>query len=261
MVSPIADGVVPWPAEDVERYVAAGYWEGRSLPSHIWEQAGRTPDKVALVDGDLRLTYAELTARADSAATALTDLGLRSDDRIVVQLPNGWEFVVLTLACFRAGIVPVMALPGHRHARAVLPGRARRGRGDRRTRCSPRLRPSGARTRLADEAESLDHVLVVGEDLTEGSVDLRALCSGTDAWQGAEPDSRSVAVFLLSGGTTGLPKLIARTHDDYAYNAKRSAAVSGMDASTVYLVACRPDTTSRSPAPVFWAHCSSAGRS
>ncbi len=63
MVSPIADGVVPWPAEDAARYVAAGYWEGRSLPHHIWQQADRTPDTVALVDGNLRLTYAELRAR------------------------------------------------------------------------------------------------------------------------------------------------------------------------------------------------------
>jgi 2,3-dihydroxybenzoate-AMP ligase len=45
-----------------------------------------------------------------------------------------------------------------------------------------------------------------------------------------------VAVFLLSGGTTGLPKLIARTHDDYAYNASRSAEVAGLDAGSVYLV-------------------------
>lgn len=237
MVSPIADGTTPWPAADVERYVAAGYWEGRSLPSHIWGQADRTPDKVALVDGDLRLTYAELTARADSAATALINLGLRADDRIVVQLPNGWEFVVLTLACLRAGIVPVMALPGHRyHELSYLAAHAE---------AAAIAVPDVLRGfdhqelahRLKDEVESLDHVLVVGEDLAKGSVDLRALCSGADAWRGPEPDSRRVAVFLLSGGTTGLPKLIARTHDDYTYNAKRSGAVSGMDASTVYLVA------------------------
>ena len=56
-------------------------------------------------------------------------------------------------------------------------------------------------------------------------------------WDGDQPGSREVAVFLLSGGTTGLPKLIARTHDDYSYNARESAAVSGFDSSTVYLVA------------------------
>jgi 2,3-dihydroxybenzoate-AMP ligase len=43
-------------------------------------------------------------------------------------------------------------------------------------------------------------------------------------------------VFLLSGGTTGLPKLIARTHDDYACNARASAELCNLDAGTVYLV-------------------------
>ncbi len=86
-------------------------------------------------------------------------------------------------------------------------------------------------------------MLVAGTELQEGSVDLRALCGpGTGAaadrarWDAAEPDSRGVAAFLLSGGTTGLPKLIARTHDDYTYNAKRSGEVSGFDEDTVYLV-------------------------
>jgi 2,3-dihydroxybenzoate-AMP ligase len=51
----------------------------------------------------------------------------------------------------------------------------------------------------------------------------------------AAPDPYDVAVFLLSGGTTGLPKLIARTHNDYAYNARRSAEVCGFSSDTVYL--------------------------
>lgn len=236
MVSPIADGVVPWPAEDAARYVAAGYWEGRSLPFHIWQQADRTPDKVALVDGEVRLTYAELIGRADGAAARLQELGLRADDRIVVQLPNGWEFVVLTLACLRAGVVPVMALPGHRyHELSYLAAHAE---------AAAIAVPDVLREfdhqelghRLVDEVESLQHVLVAGDDLHRDSVDLRSLSSEAGVWNGPEPDSRSVAVFLLSGGTTGLPKLIARTHDDYTYNAKRSGEVSGMDASTVYLV-------------------------
>ena len=270
MVTPIADGVVPWPAEYADRYVAAGYWEGRSLPHHIWQQADRIPDKVALVDGDLRLTYAELVARADTAATRLFDLGLRADDRIVVQLPNGWEFVVLTLACLRAGIVPVMALPGHRHhelsyltehaeAAAIAVPDELRG-----------FDHQELAHRLVAEVPSLQHALVAGPNLQETSVDLRALCAGGWAeggsgfareggageggageggagegglgggdrarWDSVEPDSRGVAVFLLSGGTTGLPKLIARTHDDYTYNAKRSGEVSGMDEDTVDLV-------------------------
>jgi non-ribosomal peptide synthetase component E (peptide arylation enzyme) len=96
---------------------------------------------------------------------------------------------------------------------------------------------------LAAEVPGPWHVLVAGADVGSGSVDLRALCGPGDDPDGerrrfdvAAPGSRDVAVFLLPGGTTGLPKLIARTHDDYAYNATASAEVAGFDGGTVYLV-------------------------
>jgi len=244
MVSPISEGVVPWPDDLAASYVEAGYWENRALGSHLWQQADLTPDEVALVDGDTRITYAELIDRADAAASRLVGLGLTTGDRVVVQLANGWEFVVLTLACLRAGIVPVMALPGHRrhelqylaeHAEAtaiVVPDRFRDF--DHQT----------LATELCGTVASLRLVLVAGDEVAAGSVDLRGLLAPSDQpqadrrrWDADQPAPGDVAVFLLSGGTTGLPKLIARTHNDYTYNARCSGEVSGFDATTVYLVA------------------------
>ncbi|MDN5751055.1 MAG: AMP-binding protein, partial [Pseudonocardia sp.] len=88
---------------------------------------------------------------------------------------------------------------------------------------------------LVAEVASLRHVLVAPE-AAPGHVGMDGLCAPGPRYGGAPPDPRAVAVFLLSGGTTGLPKLIARTHDDYAYNARASAEVCGVDADTVYLV-------------------------
>ena len=75
-----------------------------------------------MADGELRLTYRSVIARADALASSLTDeLCLRRGDRIVVQLPNCWQFVVLLLGCLRAGVIPVMALPARRrHELAYL---------------------------------------------------------------------------------------------------------------------------------------------
>jgi 2,3-dihydroxybenzoate-AMP ligase len=243
MVSPVSDGVVPWPADVAAQYVAAGYWEDRALGSHLWEQADTTHDSIALVDGDLRLSYAELVDRADAAATRLAALGLEPGHRVLVQLVNGWEFVVLTLACLRAGVVPVMALPGHRrheleylanHAEATAIAVPDTFRG---------FDHQALATELVAAVPSLERVLVAGET-TEGAVDLRSLLAPSDGsgedrarWDAEQPVPDDVAVFLLSGGTTGLPKLIARTHNDYVYNAKCSASVSGFDSDTVYLVA------------------------
>jgi 2,3-dihydroxybenzoate-AMP ligase len=253
MPSPISDHVVPWSPEDAQRYVADGYWAGVALGDLLREVAAGCPDAPALIDptasggAGVRLSRAELADRADAAAVRLLELGIAKGDRIIVQLGNGWEFVVLTLACLRAGIVPVMALPAHRrselsylarHAEAVAIA------------VPDLLRDFDHQTlahELADEVRAETgapwHVLVAGDDVAPESIDLRALCqpSGNPDRDGtrldaARPDSRDVAVFLLSGGTTGLPKLIARTHDDYAYNALASAPIAGLGAESCYLV-------------------------
>jgi salicylate---CoA ligase len=252
MPTPIAENTVPWPEAEAERFVAEGYWTQVPLGTLLRHVADRTPDAPALIDAaafdgaGVRFTHAELAERSDAAAVRLLDLGIERGDRIVVQLGNGWEFVVLTLACLRAGIVPVMALPAHRrtelrhlalYAEAVaiaVPDRIRD------------FDHQSLGHELAHDVRAVTgagwHVLVTG-DVAPGSIDLRALCApATDPKSDREhldalaPAGRDVAVFLLSGGTTGLPKLIARTHDDYAYNARASAEAAGIGPDTVYLV-------------------------
>ncbi|MEW1685854.1 (2,3-dihydroxybenzoyl)adenylate synthase [Streptomyces sp. NPDC093594] len=243
MAAPISEGTVPWPKAEADRYTAAGYWTGRPLGDLLRETADRMPDTTALVDGDLRLTYGELADRADALAVRLLELGLTSGDRVVIQLANGWEFTVLTWACLRAGIVPVMALPAHRRVElAYLAAHSEAAA----IAVPDRLRDFDHQTlahELGKEATGPWHVLVAGDDITAPSLDLRALCDPSQdpaadraRLRSLAPHGRDVAVFLLSGGTTGLPKLIARTHDDYAYNARASAEVCAVDADTVYLV-------------------------
>jgi 2,3-dihydroxybenzoate-AMP ligase len=243
MTMPIADGTVPWPAELARAYAEAGWWRGQPLGAEIVAVADARGDATALVDGTTRISYASLAARADALASRLTDeLGLRRGDRIVVQLPNIWPFVVLTLGCLRAGIVPVMALPAHRqHELAYLCEHS-----EARALVIPDVlrdfdHQEMAAGLLAGSA-TLEHVLVAGDEVRPGHADLTAMCAepaeprGHRArWDADHPGSREVAVFLLSGGTTGLPKLIARTHDDYSYNARASAELCGFDAGTVYL--------------------------
>ncbi|RSM44199.1 2,3-dihydroxybenzoate-AMP ligase [Amycolatopsis balhimycina DSM 5908] len=238
MPTPISEHTVPWPEEDAARFAADGYWRGSPLGHLLRDVADRVPGATAVVDAadGTRLTHAELAGRADAAAARLLGLGLAAGDRIVVQLGNGWEFVVLTLACLRAGIVPVMALPAHRrHELSYLARHAEAAA----IAVPDRLRDFDHQAlahELAADVEGPWHVLVAGTDLRPDSIDLRALCGPGEAVVPPAPDSRDVAVFLLSGGTTGLPKLIARTHDDYAYNAMASAEVAGMDGDTGYLV-------------------------
>ncbi|MFF5307890.1 (2,3-dihydroxybenzoyl)adenylate synthase [Streptomyces massasporeus] len=238
------EGFVPWPKEAADRYREAGYWRGRPLGSYLHEWAETHGDAVAVVDDDIRLTYRQLVDRADGLACRLLDSGLRPGDAMLVQLPNGWEFVTLTLACLRAGIAPVMALPAHRghemrhlaaHAEVTsiaVPDRL----GD--------FDHQELGREVAEATPSVRLLLVAGGTVGTDATDLRALAAPADDPATARarldrlaPQSSDIAVFLLSGGTTGLPKLITRTHDDYEYNARRSAEVCGINSDTVYLVA------------------------
>lgn len=238
------EGTVPWPEEVAATYRERGYWLDRTLGDLLWEAADARPDAVAVVDGDARLTYAELVGRADAAARRLRDLGLRPDDRLLVQMPNGWPFIVLTLACFRSGVIPVMALPAHRrheltHLAALSEARA--------VAVPHVLRDFGHEELahdLAAQLPDLDHVLVLGDasELDPRSVPLLDLLApGEDpAVDRAEadamqPDPDAPACFLISGGTTGLPKLITRTHNDYVCNIRATAATAALSDDDVYL--------------------------
>ncbi|WP_330284534.1 (2,3-dihydroxybenzoyl)adenylate synthase [Streptomyces sp. NBC_00588] len=227
------DGWVPWPDEVAARYRTEGYWAGRPLDRLLRDQAERAPERIALVDaeGD-RWTYAELDARADRTAAGLRRLGIGGGDRVIVQLPNTDAFVVLFFALLRAGAVPVLTLPAHRESEIVhvaeVSGATAYAVPDVHDGFDHRTLARALRKAVP----SVEHVLVAGEaaeftplaDIDAEPVPLPV------------PDPSDVALLLLSGGTTGKPKLIPRTHDDYTYNVRSSAQTCGFDSSTVYLV-------------------------
>jgi 2,3-dihydroxybenzoate-AMP ligase len=237
---PRLPGVTGWPQEFVDRYTAAGYWTGETLDERIDAWARRAPDRVAVCDGELRVTYAELAERSRRLAAGLRSQGIGPDDRVVIQLANTVAFCDLTLALLRIGALAIMALPSHRereigymidHGQAVAIAVPAPG---------PKFDHVAMAAGLREEHPSLAHVLVDGDPGdTPDATDLRRLVSadvdGESAASGSAPSD--VALFLLSGGTTGLPKLIPRTHDDYLYNARASAAVCGFGPETVYLAA------------------------
>jgi len=235
----VLDGWVRWPEETARAYREQGYWRGVTLGGLLGEWARRHGDRVALVDGEQRLSYADLDRRATALAAALAARGIAPEDRVLVQLPNCAAFVTLMFALFRLGALPVMALPAHREheighlarfSEAVayaIPGPP--GRFDH--------RELARAVRAA--TPTLRQVWVTGGDAQEFT-DLDALPEAgappPPVPAPVAPAPGDVALFLLSGGTTGLPKLIPRTHDDYAYNLTRSAEVCGFTRDTVYLV-------------------------
>jgi 2,3-dihydroxybenzoate-AMP ligase len=249
---------IGWPPEVAARYVQDGFWSGHPLTEAVWDWADRNPESTALVDGSTRIGYRELVTLADRLADGLDRLGHGRGDTVLVQLPNCWELIVVLLGCLRGGVAPVLSLPAHRaselrsfitltEATAVVVPRRVRG-----------FDHQALGLTLADELPSLRDVLVVGapDELDARSVDLRAMLAedpgdtdpasphhgrrgGTHPGESGAGVSAGgdVALFLLSGGTTGLPKIIPRTHEDYGYMTRRCAELAGIDQHAVYLAA------------------------
>ena len=232
----LTTGFVPFPADRAEHYRRAGYWPGRPLDSILSDAAARWPDRTAVVDPDVDFTFAELDARADRIAAALTERGVAAGDRLLLQLPNSAQFAVAFFGLLRAGAVPVMCLPGHRYAQlshfADVSGAVGLVVPDRVAGFDYR---DLARS-LVNDNPRLIHVFVDGEPDSFQSWQALADFDGPIRKR-APVDPSGPALLLVSGGTTGLPKLIARTHDDYVYNATACAQAYGMTCDDVYLVA------------------------
>ena len=221
------EGVVPYPPEFQKLYRDKGYWEDRTLRDELQPCLEKFADRVAVIDETGELSYGELDRMSTNLALNLVALGLKPLDRVVVQLPNVKEFAVLYVALQKAGCIPIAALVTHRFAEigqfVALSGA---------TACvvPDTIRGFDYRdmaARVQAEAAHLKHLVVMGEP-TGDALSLRELIErpsplGADALAAIEIDPADPAVFQLSGGTTGIPKLIPRTHNDYAYNSKQAA--------------------------------------
>ena len=107
-------GVVPFPPDYAARYRAAGYWEDRSLREEFGAMFLRYADRVALIDGDRNYLYSDVDRLSPNCALNLLEMGIKPLDRVVVQLPNVAEFVILYFALQKIGAIPIAALVTHR---------------------------------------------------------------------------------------------------------------------------------------------------
>ena len=233
----VLDGFVPFPEDRAAAYRAAGYWTGRTVESILTDAARRWPDRIAVLDakGGARFSYSDLDEKADRAAAGLLAVGVAPGDRVLLQLPNSCQFAVALFGLLRAGAIPVMCLPGHRaaelgHFAAVseatgllIPDAA-----------AGFDYPAMARA-LAEGHPALEHVIVDGNPGPFTSWAQLLEHAPADLPE-THVDPESPALLLVSGGTTGTPKLIPRTHNDYVFNATASAELCRLTSDDVYLV-------------------------
>ncbi|MEV8624636.1 AMP-binding protein [Streptomyces sp. NPDC051079] len=239
----LLDGCKPWPEEFVDHYWAAGHWQGNTLDNLLRGWALDHGPRTALVHGDTRLTYAALNRRADRMAAGFRLRGLRRGQRVVVQLPNVPEFVVSVFALLRAGAVPVFCPMTHRMPEVSHLVHL--------TQAVGYIGPS--------VHDGFDHTAMAAGIATQGPF-LRRVFTYEPPGAGSpygglttdpagchyspldsidappEPalaqSADQVALLLPSGD-----RLVPRTHNDYAYQARAAAEQVSLTEDDVYLAA------------------------
>ena len=232
-----ANRLSPYPPDMVDRYRALGLWGDFPLAREFHEVARRHPARIAVVTEESSLTYAELDELTDRLAMGLRDHGLESGGRVIVQLTNRIKTVVAWYGMLKAGLIPVCTLAAHR-AHEI-------GSISRKVEAVAHLVEHSASgfdlvafaVEQTEGHPTMRHVLTLDADAGAAGTRLEDLIEQSDPAQSRfvveslqqhiDPDE--IVTFQLSGGTTGVPKIIPRLHAEYWYNAKAYAAVRHWD--------------------------------
>lgn len=224
----MVEGFVGFSEDVASKYVEAGAWEGVVFRQSLEEWCETSRDKVAVRTANDSATYGELLELARTAAANCARLGLRCGDRVVVQMRNDIPSLTAFFGAVCAGCIPALAL--HSHKRNELEHMCHVSGASA---CFiPAEQNDPELDRMKDGLESA----IPGLDVLTIS-ELSAPCNAPDASRigFADPDPASPMFLLLSGGTTGLSKLIPRTHNDYLYNCRMAVERCELTESDVYL--------------------------
>ena len=237
--SVLLDGV-RYPDEDrLRRYVGEGYLTDETLVGAFRQSFRDHHDRLALVGPEGDFTYRELDEQTDRLGAALLALGLRPLDRAVFQCGNSNELLFAFFGCLKAGIIPLCSLQAFRRLEVGYLGNLCEARlhfvqGD-----DPKFDDVAFAEEMQAEVPSLQYILQARGERRGRAVLLADLIRDMPLARARQllgevtHEPFQAAVFQLSGGTTGVPKIIPRFQNEYLYNMRAVAACNGYSSDDV----------------------------
>ena len=238
----IIDGWHPFTRQEITTYVAKGFWRNLTVCDLLDRNAGIFPNKLALADDAREVTWKELQTRTNRMAIQLKRQGVEYGDFFLLQMFNAVEFFYLFFALNRIGAIPLMCLPRHRMLEVNHELRLHKAKGI----CvmgGEKFDFVNMVEEIRDQHPYLEVFFVAGGEAPKGWLSLEELVQKeiegeypADYLEQWKPDPNDICCEQLSGGTTGLPKGIPRTHNDYICQWEGYARIAGYTEESVGLV-------------------------
>ena len=238
------EGFIPYKREDAEKYTQFRWWAGLTFGDVLDKAADIYPDKEAFVDGKSRLTFSQTRQNVNRLAISMLEMGIKPLTRVLVQMPNWNEFVYAYLACQKIGAIPVLLIDRYRQHEinhlAQLTGATTWFVPERYKKIDyiPIIRDV-----LRDNPDMENVILVRGAE-HEGCLNMEKLIDQAELSEDTlgkladrRPDPDQVAHMGPTGGTTGLPKVAPRTHNNVLCSVEYAARAWELEGSDVWLLA------------------------
>jgi acyl-CoA synthetase (AMP-forming)/AMP-acid ligase II len=218
-----------------------GDLEWGSIPALARSAAERYGAAEAVVDGDVRLSFADLAAAATQAGRAFVAAGVEPGDRVAIWSPNIHEWIVALLGLQSAGGVVVPINTRYKGAEAAYLLQASRARAL--VAVNGFLGNDYLGMLEGHELPHLEQRIVLRGDVPEGAVSWADFLATGDGVPEAEVDHRvaslgadDVADIIFTSGTTGNPKGVVCTHGQTLRGFADWAAIVGLRTEDRYLV-------------------------
>jgi cyclohexanecarboxylate-CoA ligase/acyl-CoA synthetase len=227
-------------AEQAARFRQNGWWEDGGLLDRLDRWTEQAPDRELVTDGVGRLTYGGARGQAYRLAAELRRLGVDRGDRVLVQLPNWNEFVIIYLAAVRAGAVFLPIMPIYRHdevgyilerSGAKVAFTAGEFRRFDHLQMFRELRQAGS---------ELEHLVVVRATPAEGELSLADLTRpdlSPDTYDedaiGPRADADDGHVLIFTSGTESRPKGCLHTWNTIGFSVRGLSEAFQLDRSSV----------------------------
>lgn len=216
------DGFNPYKPEDIERYTKYRWWLGITWGDMLDKGSDLYPRKEILVDDTTRFTYRELRENIDRLAIGFIELGIKPRDFVLLQMPNWHEFVIAFYALQKAGAIVVLLVTRHGITEIDYLSNL--------TNPVAWIGPPNYKKieylpmvkKLMGKHGELKYIISVRDPGNKDFISMEKLIEDSkltkvslEALAARRPDPMEVSIILPTGGTTGLPKAVPRTHNDY----------------------------------------------